>query len=48
MAGVNHHLVAADAVQVEVHRAHAADFRRQFHALNQALALRPPPTGSSD
>ena len=38
--GVNHHLVAADAVQVEVHRAHAADLGRQFHPLDQLLAQR--------
>ena len=38
---VNHHLVTADAVQGEIHRAHAAHLGREFHALHQFLPQRP-------
>ena len=34
-------LVATDAVQVDVHRAHAADLGRELHALHQLFLQRP-------
>jgi hypothetical protein len=37
---VDNHPVAADAVQEQVHRAHAADFRRKLHGFHQILAQR--------
>jgi hypothetical protein len=37
MAVANHHLVAADAVQIDVHCAHAADLGGQFHSFDQLL-----------
>ena len=40
MAVVNHHFVAADAVQVDVHCAHAADLRRQLHSFDQLFLQR--------
>ena len=38
---MNHYPVAADAVEMQVHRAHAADLGRDLHALDQLLAQRP-------
>ena len=41
MPGVDHdRRLAADAVQIEVHRAHAADLWRQLHAFGQAIPER--------
>ena len=41
VSGMDNHLVAADAVQIEVHRAHAAHLGRKLHALDQVLPQRP-------
>ena len=41
MPAVDDDLVAADAVQIGVHRAHAADLGRQLHALDQFFLQRP-------
>lgn len=42
MAGMDHHrLFAADAVQIEVHRTHAADLGRKLHAFHQPFAQGP-------